>query len=293
MSLATELKTSFNQVVEHVSLLKEILQKQDCVASIWSFPKLTNEDVGQQPESIVLTRFAGDQALSKALSHLSSFNNVPSTPGVFGNRIGGTLQVFTESVSEIRQRIERINELKVNFQELILSLHHSVDVRFRLVKEHLPDISKKATTRQILLAPPDTKYVNFSWTQRYSGKKFSKEELVKIIQNAGKRVPPDKDPTDWHQLLEIELKNIINIKHTDVFIQKRPLRISPVANLFVEHNQQKATRQTMIAHSPLIILNQNPEVKELEDFVANSHGIKTDGLMLVLPRKHIYCKTLN
>lgn len=293
MSPGTELKSSFSEIVEHIRLLKILLEKEECTASIWTFPKLTNDDIGQHPDSINLNRFYHQEAINKALKHLSNLNNIPNSPGIFGHRIGGILKVFTNSEQEIRQRIARINELKSNFQELVLSLHKSVDVRFKIVKDHLPNISKKAVTRHILVAPPKTKYVNFSWTQRYSGKKYSRDDLVKIIHNAGKRVPPGREPSDWHKLLEIELKSVVNIKHTNEFIQRRPLRISPVANLYVEKEILKPVRVSMISHSPIILLNENTEVKELQNLSSLKDTPKDNGLILIIPRKHIYCKCIN
>lgn len=290
MSKGTELKDAYYNLCNHLRLLRQLME-EDCVdGQVYTFPPLSKDDIGKKPDSINLERVTGKQAIAKSLLHLTDFTTKHDTPGVFGLRLAGVVQVQSVHGDEIAQRIKVINALKDEFKALILSLHPNVDARFQIFRDHLPGVSKKALTRHILLAPEHTRNINFAWTHRYSGRRFKREDILKMLDRAAKQTPVRVDPASWHIQLEIERNAVAAIRHTSEFIQRRPLRVSPVANLAVYPEHSKPKRLSLIAHSPVFVVNQQPEISHLPNFHGGNSALNVDGLVLVIERKHIYCK---
>jgi DNA replication terminus site-binding protein len=274
-------------IESHIRQLINTLEECDHDSCVYEFPKLTQEDIGTTPDSIMLTQFTGQLAFQKAMLHIRDFKWLEGEPGQFGRRLAGTVVVHSKLGVEIIQRIKVINTLKDQFQQSILMLHKSVDKRFELFKEALPGVSKKAITRHILLAPDGLTAINYSWAHKYSGKTFTREELAQLITNSGKQVPAKVDAATWEIQIETELEALRNANHTNVFYQRRPLRVTPSAHMYTEHQSHSFTT---VAHSPIIVVNQTPEISTFHNYPHRSRESKAKPLMLVIPRRHIYCE---
>lgn len=281
------LVADLRHIERHIELLSDIVSQADVEACVYEFPKLTKLDIGMAPKAIKLTQHTGSVAKATTLHHIRDFKVTDEEPGQFGRRMAGTIIIQSKEGLEIAQRITAINTLKDNFQASILALHKNIDSRFEIFRDALPRVSKKATTRHILLAEPDTRAVNFSWTHRYSGKKFTREQLVKQITHADKRPPVQWDHADWDSVLKSELQAISNANHTNVFYQRRPIRVAPTAHLYNTHDK---TSKTMIAHSPIFVINQTPHIGLFHDYPNRQRVSNVKPLMLVILRRHIYCE---
>ncbi|WP_240224693.1 DNA replication terminus site-binding protein [Rheinheimera hassiensis] len=284
---ASELVADLYLIEAHIRQLSDILEQCDHQSHVYEFPKLTQEDVGTTPKSIVLTSYAGKQAFQKAMLHIRDFKWLEDEPGLFGRRLAGTVVLQSAQGEDLCQRIQAINTLKDHFQQSILMLHKNVDKRFELFKEALPGVSKKAITRHILLAPSGLTAINFSWAHKYSGKTFTREEVADLITNSGKQVPAKVDAATWEIQIQTELEALRNANHTNVFYLRRPLRVTPTANLYTSY---KSYSITSVAHSPIFVINQSPVISEFNNFPHRSRESKAKQLMLVIPRRHIYCE---
>lgn len=284
---ASELASDLRLIEAHIRQLTDVLEQSEHHSCVYEFPKLTQEDVGSVPQSIILTRYTGQQAFQKAMLHIRDFKWLEGEPGQFGRRLAGTVVLQSKQGGEICERIKVINTLKDQFQQSILQLHKNVDKRFELFKDALPGVSKKAISRHILLAPEEITAINFSWAHKYSGKTFTREEVATLITNSGKQVPARVDAATWEIQIEMELEALRNANHTNVFYLRRPLRVSPTAHMYT---LSRSHPDTTVAHSPIFVVNQAPDISEFKNYPHRMRESKARQLMPVIPRRHIYCE---
>ncbi|WNO61033.1 DNA replication terminus site-binding protein [Rheinheimera sp. MMS21-TC3] len=76
------------------------------------------------------------------LLHLSDFRVMEDQPGLFGQRLTGTIIINSPDGKEIIDRINVINTLKENFQASIMALDKNIDKRFEIFRDALPSVSK-------------------------------------------------------------------------------------------------------------------------------------------------------
>lgn len=274
-------------IEQHISLLRDAIDDGDTTSCVYEFPNLTKLDIGVEPKEILLNKVTGDRAKALALLHLSDFRVTKDEPGLFGRRLAGTVLIQSNRHKDIEDRITVINQLKMAFQQSILQLHKNQDRRFEIFRDALPSVSKKAATRQILLAPANTTKIQFSWTHRYSGKTFTRIELEKRITQAGVRISEQVDALTGENRQQIELTKLANANHTDVFVQRRPIRVTPTAHIYTD---AKTSGRNIIAHSPIFIINQTPHIGLFHNYPNRMRNNPKQELMPVIERLHIYCE---
>jgi DNA replication terminus site-binding protein len=264
------------------------LSPENCVC--FSLPNLSKEDLGDEPNKILVETLTGQHALNMAIEHLSQHELKESVPGIFAPRLPGTIVLNVEEAiaCDIKSRINDINALKVKFAISIKRLSPSTDVRFEIVKEVLPNLIKKTAVRKILLAPEQCHRIGFTWKRFYSVRKKTPEEWDKYLENAivtGKHKGPE-----WEQAIEMERQVLRNNNDASVFISRRPIRITPAMNLNVTMNNGKTKATTVVAHSPLWVINQAPSIRGLKTFDANGpkRKINERNEELLIPRLHLY-----
>ncbi|WNO61034.1 DNA replication terminus site-binding protein [Rheinheimera sp. MMS21-TC3] len=138
-----------------------------------------------------------------------------------------------------------------------------------------------------LLGKSDTTKINFSWTHRYSGKTFTRKELEKRILQAGARISEQVDAATGQSRQHIELQALANANHTEVFYQRRLLRVSPTAHIYTSTG---TSARNIIAHSPIFIINQTPVIGTFNDYPNRTCNSYIRKLMPVIERLHIYCE---
>lgn len=290
MNVMARLRAEHASIVEHLHLLNELLRDEaDLDAHVYAFPLLTEEDIGEWPDSIELSSFKGTEAVEKALTHLSFMQQLDGQPGLFSRRLAGHLHVAcADAVAmEIRERVNCINQLKENFQHLVLSLSHSLDERFALVKEALPGLCKIAAYRQLLLPDQGLQALRFSWVHRRVGRTYSKAELIKQIETAQKRLRQKVDAVHLLQDLDIETQNLNRYPDSARFVQKRSTRVTAIAKLTYQPSHIPRWT-TMHTHSPIIIINDKPKIGELADYQKRETDVPAVELEMVSARREIF-----
>lgn len=282
-----------DQITQHILRLQALLQTLDLSATVYEFPTWTVEDIGQEPQAIAVTPVHGQRAVELAMLHMRHFQREFEQPGVFAKRLAGHLLVQCSAQVEvdIRQRVAIINEMKEDFHRLVLSLGKNVNTRFEQVRLQLPDLSKISISRQLLLAKPNLTNLTYSWAHRTTGGFLTYDDLVqqnKVAQQSFSKTFKTRD--EWEAQLKVELDMIMRYKPSDVFIQRRPTRIAPIAKL-THRTGEERTQTTSHTHSPIMIINAAPKIGVLKPYLAKPKSKVDDASREVILRKHIYLAT--
>ena len=182
--------------------------------------------------------------------------------------IGFSRNWQTKDEKEIRDRIWIINNLKNEFDDYVkIHAGKTKDERFETIKVAVPDLVRKAFSRKILLAPSGVTNASFSWSHSMSISKPQHRDvwdkrLEKALQS--KLNHPDYD--NWQTAVQMERKALLQKNDTDYFKIKRPLRVVPIMNVTYNNDDQEKKKTTYVAHSPLLIINNNPKVSSLKDY---------------------------
>ncbi len=144
MGMMTTLRAGKMELATHITLLLQLLKNQALSATVYSLPLWDEDDLGKEPTEIEVDPYSGEVAITKALDHYLDFAVDPEQPGVFAKRLAGTLSVTCSQdvEKEIRDRVAIINELKNQFEKLILSISPKRNIRFEAFKDALPLVSK-------------------------------------------------------------------------------------------------------------------------------------------------------
>lgn len=280
-------------ITQHILRLQELLQELDISATVYEFPTWTVEDIGQEPQAIAVTPVHGQRAVELAMLHMRHFQREFEQPGLFAKRLAGHLQVLcTDPIEvEIRRRVAIINEKKAEFHRLVMSLGDNVNTRFEQVRLQLPDLSKNSISRQLLLAKPDLTHLTYSWARRTTGGFLTYDDLVQQNKAAQQTFSSSfKSRDEWEAQLQLERDIIMRYKPSDIFVQRRPTRIAPIAKLTHQMNGER-TQTTSHTHSPIMIINASPKIGVLKPYLAKPKSKGDDAAREVILRKHIYLAT--
>lgn len=208
-------------------------------------------------------------------------------------KLAGTLLIECNKSNEleIRQRIDIINQLKIKFEQLILSLNPSPDVRFEMFRDALPNLCKLSITRQIPLALPTVSRINYAWTNRKVGGNYKRDDLLKQIKVARTKPKPSDTMGEWLACLDHEEKMISSYPRTAIFIERRQSRVTAMMKLHYPMGHKP--RETSVhAHSPLIIINDKPKIGELKTYLKPDKPEQPEEkYQLIIPRLCLYLLT--
>lgn len=287
-----KLREHYFYMMEHIKQLSLVLA--NCTvhhAVCYSLPTLSKDDLGDEPDYIHVEALTGQDAVNMAIEHILQHEIKRQVPGVFAPRLPGVicLTLQDSTVREVRERINIINALKEEFTILIRALSPNTDTRFEIFSQALPNLIKKTVARKILIAPEHCQRIGFSWKRFYSVKKKTPEQWDHYLKNALlKGKPKGCEQGKWEQAIAIERNILRNNSDAKMFVSRRPIRITPSLNLTMREGDTKAT--TVVAHSPLWVLNQTPVIGELRNFDATSskRHINERKEQLLIPRLHLY-----
>lgn len=291
MGILTTLRASKMELATHITLLIQLLKNQALSATVYSLPLWDEDDLGKEPTEIEVDPYSGEVAITKALDHYLDFAVDPEQPGVFAKRLAGTLSVTCSQdvEKEIRDRVAIINELKNQFEKLILSISPKRNIRFEAFKDALPLISKLALVRNLTIAAQGVQSITYSWTHRPVGGVYTRDELLKELANARKTLPRGTTmPEQWQTTLDIEEKALMRYGPAAVFAERRTTRVTAMAKLKFS-KQHKPIQTTAHTHSPILVINDQPKIGLLRNYVAKDTRASVErGYPLVLERRSIF-----
>jgi DNA replication terminus site-binding protein len=291
-----DLRSSHANLLLHIQLLTRIMG--ECLSShatVYQFPDHTQEDIGVDPEVVPIIAHSGQAAIEKALLHYSHFQTDKNQPGAFVRKLAGTLLIECSKSTEleIRQRIEAINRMKQEFEQLILSLSPLPDVRFELFRNALPYQCKLSITRQIPVALPSIRRINYAWTNRKVGGNFKRDDLLNKIKLARSQPKPSDMMDEWLSCLDYEERLIASYPKSAVFIERRQSRVTAMMKLHYPQGH-KPKETSLHAHSPLIIINDKPKISQLKTYIRPDKPEQPEAkYQLVIPRLCLYLLTNN
>ncbi|MBQ4839734.1 MULTISPECIES: DNA replication terminus site-binding protein [Pseudoalteromonas] len=272
---------------EALTLLKDA-QLQPCSA-VYELPRLTQENIAEHAPTILPNPLFNEQARQRFLHHALDFTLKGNHPGVMARRLPGCLCFSTPHDQELRERVAHVNQLKSEFDTFIQ--HHAgknPDQRFELVSQAVPLLIRKAVSRNLLLAPQDTFSLSYSWSHSTSRsaiqpRQYWHEKLDRTLQSK----LSDVNASNWVKMIEQEKKALANANDSEYFRTIRPLRITPIVNLKYNRGQNgEFNKTTMIAHSPVIVLNDRPKLSPLKPYTGKR--IRDARAGPVIARLHLY-----
>lgn len=293
MSQITQLRADLANLKNHIHLLADLLEQQNLDATVYELPLWSEGDLGTEPDVIPVKPITGNEAITRALHHLSDFSMSEDMPGVFAKRLPGTLiiECSQETELEIRGRIEAINSLKDSYAGLIASISPHINTRFLVFKDAVPLTSKKAICRHIYTPDPGLRRLTFTWVRRKVGGVFTRDELLREISKAREFPTQYKTASEWQRSLDIEEETLLQYSKLAQFMEKRLTRITPMAMLTyaLDHKPVKTSAHT---HSPFIIINSKPALGTLRTYLLADKDKKAEPVgELILPRRSIYLLT--
>ncbi len=273
-------------LVEHIKLLIDCLKMGAVTkAQLYALPYGELDDVGVDKVMIDVSPLSGDAAFEKALLHLLDFElRHENQAGVMAQRLPGVICIRHPDEDELRRRVAEINRLKKAFERTILQLANHTNTRFELVSNAVPNLIRKAFTRQIMIGEPGYARIGFSWVRLHSQSKAQNKQFwIDKLEQAKSANKNSAAHEDWVKAIDIENRQLMNANDAELFRIRRPLRITPMMNIRDENKKSRQT--TKIAHSPIWFINQDVTIGELGPYIGQA---KADALAPVVERLHLY-----
>lgn len=294
MANATELdqlRKMHKHTMLHISELVEEMNEGSfhSASEVYRLPNRTEDDIGSDCESVTVEAVNHEQAIKAYFFHLKNVTVSPEQPGMMAKRLPGCMLLSHPDESSIRERIAVINGLKKDFDAFISAHAKNRNQRFDLVSSAIPMLSRKAMSRQIMLAPTDTFFVAYTWVKPYSASKaLSKKEWIDKLDGSLKQKSGISDVEQWQASIEIEKKALENYNTAEFFRMVRPVRVAPHMNVRYRRESDAKSHATTsyVAHSPLLVINNVPKVNPLQCYAGPSRGGQNNAP--VIERLHLY-----
>ncbi|MBE1301911.1 MAG: hypothetical protein GJ680_18650 [Alteromonadaceae bacterium] len=282
-------------VESHIKAFLDVLSQGRILAPsvVYKLPQLTAEDIGVDVVDIPVQPVIGERSLSHYAHHVLDFRIDHDHPGMMAKRLPGVLIVEHNEEIELMERVAHINALKSQFHNIVTGVAKNKDVRHAIMVEAVPLCIRKSVERNLLLCPQNCQSINFSFTRRLSMPKrtFTKEQLEQdLIQS----VKFSKNPAKQQEQVDIDIASLKNANHAHHFRVARPLRVNPVYNFYLtkpEINEQgklkKSRSKTAVAHTPVLCINQAPNIGTLKSYIGQSTADNPLGDP-VIERLHVY-----
>jgi DNA replication terminus site-binding protein len=295
MDSITQLKVCYTNIQDRLALLFDLIEGEAKSVNgvVYELPVPSNDDIGKTPEIIPVAKIDGDITLRLTREHYFSHRLNIERSGRVLPRLPGVIAIEHPNAKECMQRLFEINQCKDEFREMVSLLSADKNERFRIVSLALPDLVKLQVFRHILFTDTPVKSIGFSWANRSSMKRMTRDEVLTILEKANNYYRERQPLSDFAELVEKEHLGISNYPKTAEFIIRRPLRVAPMMNLrFYEPKVKILTDHNspgnMVAHSPLIVFNHIPKVGKLKDYVKNDKDKAIDKVAPIIPRLHLY-----
>jgi DNA replication terminus site-binding protein len=288
--ITSRIRHQYQNILSHIALLTRVLNEAILheLTSVHVIPNPQKDDIGSQDQHVILDHHDGELAFTKYAAHLLNVKLNHQRVGLMSVRLPGCIVAHTKDEKEIRDRIWIINKLKKEFDEYVQThAGKKNDERFETMKKAVPDLVRKAFSRNILMAPKNVTHVSYAWSHSMSiSKSLHRTVWDKRLEYAVNSKRNHPDSVDWEKAIHIERRSLRNKNDTDYFKIKRPLRVVPIMNVTYINDDEEKKKTTYVAHSPLLILNNIPEISTLKDYQGPSRKIIE--AKPVIERLHLY-----
>jgi DNA replication terminus site-binding protein len=294
----TKLKVDYNDINDRLTLVFNMIYEDatSMTADVFELPPPTNEDVGKSPESISVLHHRDHVAKMMARQHYFKHTLNAERSGRVLPRLPGVVFVEHPHALDCMQRLADINQRKDAFQHFLKSsIPGDKNERFRTVSHALPDLVKLQLSRHVLFLDCRAKTIGFSWANRHSIKRLSKEDVLSMLAITDNYYKERQPLSDFIDIVAKEISYIDSFSQHTQFVIRRPLRIAPMMNVSFQLPKVSAiathkNASNIVAHSPILVFNQQPKIRGLKNYVkknnVNDSGAHTT--KLVIPRLHLY-----
>lgn len=288
-------RLNYRNLMDEITLFEDELRQHASLlhAEVYQLPSFTDDDIGQQPESIEVQAITGEPAFSLALSHLHSFNLDYDHSGRIIKRLPGLLAVEHRDPFSLMKRLVNVNAKKAELHAEIKKCPNN-DMRFIMLTQAIPNVVKLKAFRDLLFANRPLYSVGFSWKHRQSIQRMGKSALLAML-NVSLNYHQTRFPlSEKTEQIKRDIDAISRYPSTSAFIQCRSLRVAPAMNLrYVKDTpvfiSGLKAPVDMIAHSPLLVVNHYPKLHPLKAYLIDNAGINTQPYgEPVIPRLGIY-----
>lgn len=285
------LRLDYAHLRAHIKALHPLIHKGilNTESRVFTLPLLSQDDIGDAFPNITPTAVNNVLARNAYLDHTLDMTLQHEQTGQMAKRLPGYILLNTPDEAEILERIDVINSLKKNLDAYIQThAGKTPDTRFEVVSKAIPNLVRKALSRRLLVAPTDTFSVSFSWSHSSSRSKaqptaYWEEKLERSRMNKAAHIDEDA----WNTMIDMEKKALMAANDATHFRIMRPLRVNPIINVKYDKEDDGIFKKTtMIAHSPLLLLNQEPKCFPLRPYQGASLKPAEDAP--VIERWHLY-----
>lgn len=295
MDNITKLKICYANIKDRLTLLFDLIEGEATSVNwvVYQLPVPSNDDIGKTPEIIPVSKIEGNKTIGLTREHYFIHKLNAQRSGRILPRLPGVITIEHPNAIECMQRLFEINQCKDEFKEIVSRLSTDKNERFRIVSLALPDLVKLQVFRHVLFVDTAVKSIGFSWANRSSTKRMTRDEVLSTLEKANNYYRERQPLSNFAELVEKEHLGISNYPTSTEFVIRRPLRIAPMMNLrfyqpkiqtLIDHK----TPGNMVAHSPLIVFNHIPKIGRLKSYVKNDQEKALDDVAPVIPRLHLY-----
>lgn len=285
------LRRDYAHLREHIKALHPLFHEGILHpgSRVFTLPLLSQDDIGDAVTNIVPTPLEGISALNAYLDHMLDMTLQHEQTGQMAKRLPGYILLETPDEAEIIERIEVINTLKANLDTYIRRhAGKTPDARFEVVSHAIPNLVRKALSRRLLVAPKASFSVSFSWSHSSSRSKAQpKVYWEEKLERSRESKVAHMDEEAWNTMIDMEKQALMAANDVTHFRIVRPLRVNPIMNVKYEKDDDGAFKKTtMVAHSPLLCVNQQPKCFPLRHYQGES--VKSASDKPVIERWQLY-----
>jgi hypothetical protein len=272
-------------LMSHIDAFTRFLDEEcNLTSTVWVLPVSTTEDIGIKHIDIIPEEIVGIQATNRAIDHLSDHRLKHKQSGLFAKRLPGVIKVKTKQKKDFLMRVQRINEIKDNLERYLIEKVPNIDDRFVVTKAAVPYAIRKAISRHIHVIDDDTlRSIGLSISTRTSMSAIQdRDAWIKKLKRSKAYKANQVNGDEWVRMVEVEEKRLAKLSQTAKLRTIRPLRKAPIMNIYY-HGGKKGT---IIAHSPLFVLNEEVKVNSFRPYTGNAKdkNIREP----IIPRWHLY-----
>ncbi|MFT6899325.1 MAG: DNA replication terminus site-binding protein, partial [Paraglaciecola sp.] len=186
MDNISKLKISYANIKDRLTLLFDLIEggAKSVKGVVYQLPVPSNDDIGKTPEIIPVAKVDGNKTIRLTREHYFSHQLNAQRSGRVLPRLPGVITIEHANATECMQRLFEINQCKDEFKEIVSRLSSDKNERFRIVSLALPDLVKLQVFRHILFTDTAVKSIGFSWANRSSMKRMTRDEVLTTLEKA-------------------------------------------------------------------------------------------------------------
>ncbi len=283
------LRESMASICENIDeLVNYIHVAPDVFTLAFTLPDVTPDEENEPFEQISVTPVGQQEALKKACDAFKQFYIRPDVSTKVTYRLPGIIVLPTCCYAQVQSLVESINELKTEFQQLVQTLGDR-DEKFEVVHQALPGLVTLQAYRKITLLAQGVQSVGFTWANKQSIVKLTRQKAIDILNKQKKRPPLLVPESQWIQQVEREINDILNLPAQAQLRQRRPVKTHPLIN--VRFIKQIPRQQQYKASVPVLLCQDDvPRIKPLLDYPSKEKAKRQEQhtLYAIVPRQHWY-----